>query len=215
MFNEHGDTMLQDQVKYVLQVQLSSFEAKYLGLPTPSGRMKRERFQSLKDRLSKRLTDYSKKCLSSGAKELLIKAVAQALPTYIMSVFHIPDGLCDDMTSLVRNFWWGSENGRRKVAWVVWEHMTQKKCSGGIGFKDMRLFNQALLARQAWRLIEFPDSLCARLLKAKYYPRGSLIDTAFRTNASVTRQSVQHGLDLLKKRSYLAYWLWVSSSYLA
>jgi len=81
MFNEHGDTMQQEQVKRVLDVQLSSFETKYLGLPTPSGRMKKERFQSLKERLGKRLTDYSEKSLSSGAKEVLIKAVAQALPT--------------------------------------------------------------------------------------------------------------------------------------
>ena len=58
--------------------------------------MKKERFQSLKERLGKRLTDYSEKSLSSGAKELLIKAVAQALPTYIMSVFRIPEGICDD-----------------------------------------------------------------------------------------------------------------------
>ena len=35
MFNEHGDTMEQDQVKHILEVQLSSFETKYLGLPTP------------------------------------------------------------------------------------------------------------------------------------------------------------------------------------
>ena len=58
--------------------------------------MKKERFQSLKERLGKRLTDYSEKSLSSGAKELLIKAVAQALPTYIMSVFRILEGICDD-----------------------------------------------------------------------------------------------------------------------
>jgi len=41
---------------------------------------------------------------------------------------------------------------------------------GGMGFKDLRLMNQALLARQAWRLVAFHDSLCARALKAKYYP---------------------------------------------
>ena len=133
---------------------------------------------------------------------MLIKAVAQALPTYIMSVFRIPEGICDDLTNLVRNFWWGSENGRRKVAWVAWEQTIQKKFCGGLGFKDMSLFNQALLARQAWRLIQFPDSLCARLLKAKYYPQGSLIDIAFRSNASVTWQAVLHSLDLLKKELF-------------
>jgi hypothetical protein len=70
---------------------------------------------------------------------------------------------------------------------------------GGMGFCDMRLFNQALLARQAWRLIQFPESLCAQLLKAKYFPRGELVDTVFSADVSPTWKSIEHGLDLLKK----------------
>jgi hypothetical protein len=56
----------------------------------------------------------------------------------------------------------------------------------GLGFKDLQLFNQAMLARQAWQLIQFPKNLCAPLLKAKYFPSGNLIDTAFCTNPSQT-----------------------------
>jgi hypothetical protein len=59
-----------------------------------------------------------------------------------------------------------------------------KKCGGGLGFKDLRLFNQALLARQAWCLIKYPESLCARMLKAKYYLRRHLLDIAFASNPS-------------------------------
>jgi hypothetical protein len=63
----------------------------------------------------------------------------------------------------------------------------------GIGFRDLRLFNQALisLAKQGWRLIYYPDSSCARLLKAKYYPRGNF-----------TR--IKYGIELscLKRDSY-------------
>lgn len=112
-----------------------------------------------------------------------------------MSVFKLPLGLCDDLTSIIRDFWWGVENGKRKTAWIAWEKLILKKCCGGMGFKDLRLFNQAMLARQAWRLIEHSDSPCARLLKAKYFPRGCLVDTAFCSNAS----TILPGLDLLKQ----------------
>ena len=68
-----------------------------------------------------------------------------------------------------------------------------------MGFHDLKLFNQALLARQAWRLIYYPDSLCARLLKVKYYRQRKLTDTAFPSNASPTWKAIEYGLELLKK----------------
>jgi hypothetical protein len=81
------------------------------------------------------------------------------------------------------------------------EHLILPKSLGGMGFKDLRLFNQALplLAPQAWRLIAFPDSLCARVLKAKYFPQGNLLDTVIASDASPTWKAIEHGLTLLKK----------------
>jgi hypothetical protein len=63
----------------------------------------------------------------------------------------------------------------------------------------MRLFNQALLASKAWRLIEFLESLCSKLLKAKYFPNGFLVDTVFTGNGSSTWHAIEHGLQLLKQ----------------
>lgn len=80
---------------------------------------------------------------------MLIKSVAQALPNYVMSVFQLPHTLCDELTGLIREFWWVVEKGKRKMAWLAWANMILKKCWGGLGFKDLRLFNQALLTRQA------------------------------------------------------------------
>lgn len=93
MFNEKGNQNVQVQVKQVLGVEMASFEPKYLGLPTPAGRVKGAHFQTLKERLGKRLKDYIEKNMSAAAKEVLIKAVAQALPTYTMSVFKLPLGI--------------------------------------------------------------------------------------------------------------------------
>ena len=58
-------------------------------------------------KLAKKLAGWKEKLLSKAGKEVLIKAVAQAIPTYTMSCFKIPDSLCDEMTNLISNFWWG------------------------------------------------------------------------------------------------------------
>jgi len=41
-----------------------------------------------------------------------------------------------------------------------------------MGYRDLHLFNLAMLARQGWRLLMEPESLCAHVLRAKYYPEG-------------------------------------------
>jgi hypothetical protein len=116
-----------------------------------------------------------------------------------MSVFKFSAGLCEELMKITRDFWWGDENDRRRMHWMSWDNLTKRKGQGGMGFRDLHLFNQALLPRQAWRLIAFPNSLCARLLKAKYYPSGELTDTAFVKNPSPGWQGIMHGLELLKK----------------
>jgi hypothetical protein len=68
-----------------------------------------------------------------------------------------------------------------------------------MGFRDLNCLNQAPLAKQAWRLLDQPDSLCARLLKAKYFPFGKLTYNAFIKNASPCWQGITHGLELLKQ----------------
>ena len=160
--------------------------------------MGRGKFQNLRSRLLKRIIAWGD-TLSLAGKETMIKAIAQAIPTYIMGVFKLPFSVCDDLTRMVRNFYWGSAKGKRKVHWKGWDHLMQPKDRGGIGFRDFRLFNQALLAHQAWRLITRPDSLCARLLKSKYYQAGKLEDKVFTGNASSSWQAISHGLELLKK----------------
>lgn len=198
LFSELCQAATQQDVKTELQVTASTFENKYLGLPTPEGRMKDSMFQPIMENFVKRCTDWSERFMSHAAKEVLVKSVLQALPLYCMGVFKMSQGFCDKYEKLIRDFWWGEENGHRKVHWMSWEKMIKPKRGGGIGFRDMKLFNQALLARQAWRLLQRPDSLCARVLKSKYYPHGELLDTVFASEASPVWRGIEFGLELLK-----------------
>uniref|UniRef100_A0A0A9C5C5 Reverse transcriptase n=1 Tax=Arundo donax TaxID=35708 RepID=A0A0A9C5C5_ARUDO len=76
--------------------------------------MKRGAFQSLEEHFAKRLSDWTERYISSAGKEVLIKAVAHALPTYCMSIFKLTAGLSDELMRKMRLYWWGVENGKRK-----------------------------------------------------------------------------------------------------
>ena len=93
----------QERVRSVLNVNVLDFEDKYLGLPTPDGRMSRGKFQNLQSRLLKRIIAWGD-TLSLAGKETMIKVVAQAIPTYIMGVFKLPMSVCDDLNRMVQNF---------------------------------------------------------------------------------------------------------------
>ena len=63
--------------------------------------------------------------------------------------------------------------------------MCSPKHEGGMGFRDRVLFKKALLAKQGWRLImKQPESLVARLMRAKYYPHSSFIQAEERSDNS-------------------------------
>jgi hypothetical protein len=102
LFAEHRPQDSIDEVRDILQVQQASFESKYLGLPTPEGRMKSERFQPISERLAKRMLNYADRDMSFAGKEIMIKSVAQAIPTYIMSVFQPPGGVCKQLEQVIR-----------------------------------------------------------------------------------------------------------------
>uniref|UniRef100_A0A803L3C5 non-specific serine/threonine protein kinase n=1 Tax=Chenopodium quinoa TaxID=63459 RepID=A0A803L3C5_CHEQI len=116
------------------------------------------------------------KLLSKPGKEVLIKAVIQAMPTYIMSLFRIPDSIVEEIHKLMNRFWWGSSDVKRKIHWQSWEKLCSPKGNGGMGFRDLKDFNQAFLTKQCWRLLINPDSLVHAVMKARYFKRSGVLD---------------------------------------
>lgn len=113
MFRKACTEIVQEELHAALQVQLSSFEEKYLGLPILEGRMSKAKCQKLQTHLTKSIIVWGD-TLSLGGKETMIKAVAQAIPTYMMGVFKLPMFVYNDLNRMIRNFWWGSLEGKQK-----------------------------------------------------------------------------------------------------
>lgn len=79
-------------------------ETTYLGLPNVVSRNKNAVFGYIRSRMQNRIEGWEKRFMSKGRKELLLKTVSQALPSYAMSTFLIPKSLCNKMESLMCKF---------------------------------------------------------------------------------------------------------------
>jgi hypothetical protein len=84
---------------------------------------------------------------------------------------------------------------------MAWWKMCYPKSEGGMGFRDFHCFNLAMLAKQIWRLITSPNSFCATILKAKYYPHGDILKAGPKTGSSFTWQSLVAAIPTFKRGS--------------
>ncbi|KAA3462272.1 RNA-directed DNA polymerase [Gossypium australe] len=146
------------------------------------GRRKKESFQNLKDRFKQRIENWSE-------KKVFIKAILQAIPTYTMAYFLLPKSLCVDL----EKGWW-----QKGHSLVCLEGSLYRKRNGWFGFRNLGQFNIALLAKQGWRFINFPNSLLENVLKAKYYPNSDFINAQLGNLPSLTWKSVWAAKGLLK-----------------
>jgi hypothetical protein len=101
---------------------------------------------------------------------------------------------------MMSNFWWGQRGTRKKMHWMNWNRLCKEKKAGGIGFRDLQFFNQALLAKQGWRLLKCPESLL-QTLKIKVFPNCSFLDATIPTHASYMWRSIAQVRDLIRRGS--------------
>ena len=101
------------EVCTTLNIMAEAITDKYLGLPPIVGVDRSDCFQHLIDRVLSRIRGWKEKLLSYGGREVLLKSIIQAIPSYAMSVFKLPNGICKTITNKMSGFWWGDCNAPR------------------------------------------------------------------------------------------------------
>ncbi|XP_074377352.1 putative mitochondrial protein AtMg00310 [Apium graveolens] len=198
-FSPNTNRQCRQQICTTLQVQESDLPGNYLGLPMFIGRRKNNAFKFLTERVSQKLQNWSNKKLSKGGKLVLLKTAAQSVPNFWMSLFLIPNEICNEIERHMNSFWWGSGGSGKGIRWMAWERLCDGKYNGGLGFRDLKKFNVAMLAKQGWRLINGDNSLVTRLMKAKYYPNNEFIDATLGSNPSYVWRSILQPQHVIKQ----------------
>ncbi|XP_026428455.1 uncharacterized protein LOC113324353 [Papaver somniferum] len=158
-----------NQIKIKLGVKELTTSDKYLGLPILLGKSKSISFASLFDAFANRLQGWNPKTLNQAARTTLLKAVLNTISSHYMGNFKIPYCVIKKLDSIQRRFWWGNKTNKG-INFIAWKSFNKSKSEGGLAFRDLEQFNNALITKLAWRLRTEPDQLWVKVLKPKYAP---------------------------------------------
>lgn len=147
----------------------------------------------------KRVDSWSHGQFSKGGKEVLIKTVLQAIPSYTMACFRVPKSICKEMGKVCAHFWWGETSTKGGVHWKFWNWLCRKKEEGGLNFRRFESFNQALVAKQVWRLLTQPEFFISQVLKARYYKNENIMEAKLGSNPSFVWRSICWVRELLRE----------------
>ncbi|WOG90771.1 hypothetical protein DCAR_0310016 [Daucus carota subsp. sativus] len=198
-FSPNTSQVNREAICGILEVSERSTPGKYLGLPMDVGRRKNEVFNFLSDRVRQRLQSWRNTAMSKAGKCILLKTAAQSIPNFWMNLLLIPSEVCKTIQRQMNSFWWGGGNNSKGIRWMSWERLCKVKEAGGLGFKDLRSFNVAMLAKQGWRLLNNENPLVTNILKARYFPNTDFLNAKLGNNPSYMWRSILEAQEVVKQ----------------
>uniref|UniRef100_A0A251RWC4 Putative reverse transcriptase domain, Reverse transcriptase zinc-binding domain protein n=1 Tax=Helianthus annuus TaxID=4232 RepID=A0A251RWC4_HELAN len=156
-----------DDMAGVVGCKAELFPFKYLGLTVGANMNRIANWRPVYDIFEKRLSFWKAALLSIGGRVTLIRSVLQSLPSYFFSLYHAPAKVVEDLEKNIRKFLWGgTASEKKKLHWVAWDRVASPKKMGGIGIRNLREVNIALLSKWGWRFKTEKDNMWVKVVSA-------------------------------------------------
>lgn len=125
--------------------QLGTWPIKYLFVPVCGSRLYVIDWDFLIERLMKNPDGWIGMVLSLGGRLILINSSLSSVPIYHMSMFLLHDTILEKMNKIIRRFFWQCGSSKKKYDMVKWALICKPKDKGGLGIKNLKIFNACLL----------------------------------------------------------------------
>jgi hypothetical protein len=152
----------------ILGCGTSSLPLKYLGMPLGARHKATSTWDDIVVNMERRLASWQRLYLSKGARVTLIKSTLSNLPMYFLSLFYISICVANRFEKLQRDFLLGGIGEEFKYHLVRWDKVCYSISEGGLGIRNLRAFNQALLGKWLWRYGSERDACWRVVVDSKY-----------------------------------------------
>lgn len=103
------------------------------------GKSMKATFYFVKERMWRKINSLSGKFLSKAGCEVMVKALLQAIPTYVMSAYLLPQSTIDKIQHMMNSYWWGTNGMGMKL--LKWERLIVRKDQGSMNFRNLFCFH--------------------------------------------------------------------------
>ncbi|XP_022032645.1 uncharacterized protein LOC110933746 [Helianthus annuus] len=155
-----------DEMARLIGCRAEVFPFKYLGLMVGANMNRIASWRPVYDIFEKRLSLWKASVLNIGGRVMLIRSVLESLPSYFFSLYRAPAKVVEDLEGITRKFLWGGSSSVKKLHWVPWDRVASPKKMGGIGIRNLKEVNIALLSKWGWRFMTDKDNLWVKVISA-------------------------------------------------
>jgi len=124
-----------------LHCTIMRIPVKYLGLEVGGNPRRKRLWEPIVSKVSVKLSVWKGRFLSLAGRICLVKSIFTSVTLFYLSFFKVPKLVCDRIISIPISFLWGWEKEEKSIPWLSWENFCKPREEGGMGIKDVRLFN--------------------------------------------------------------------------
>ncbi|GJR54006.1 hypothetical protein Tco_1404527 [Tanacetum coccineum] len=159
-----GSMRMEDQHEILdcVPFKVEKLPVKYLGVPLTSKRLSVSNYKSLLDKIKGRFSNWKTKCLSYAGRLQLIASILESIHVYWASVFLLPKTVIRDINKVLKNFLCNQGDISKGKAKVAWKNICKLKTNGGLGLKDLEVWNKCMIIKHLWNIIVDKNTLCVK-----------------------------------------------------
>lgn len=157
---------------------------KYLGVKISPRKMSKSDCTFLADKIVSRLRSWGTRTLSYAGRSQLVNSVLLNLHSYWASMFLITQKVIEQVMGICRSYLWSGQAYTSKVPPIAWDDVCRPKNEGGLGFKDSKAWNLAMLGKYVWSLATKEDNIWVKWVDHVYLKGRDWISYSPSTSAS-------------------------------
>ncbi|XP_050207431.1 uncharacterized protein LOC126656851 [Mercurialis annua] len=143
----------------ILNFKEGNLPMMYLGIPLISARLTKEECKGIISKITSSIHSWTSKAISYDGRIQLINYVIMSMHIFWACILLLPKSVCKDIQRVCARFLWTGKDEGKYNAMVSWDEISRLKVEGGLGVKDIHIWNKAAITKHVWQIYNYPDPI--------------------------------------------------------